>query len=205
MTQHYQMNKRYFAVRDNFGSGDDQNNLLFRPHIDDDGYLGTDFAVIETVESHPIKELGLDPNAPDGARGLRFLGPGNSIWNCQYPTYIVQDELDDHIDGNYLVYLEGDEGNGYPFVDVGLILGTLYLTLTDTTLTEEQVALINERLNYLITKIDEAGMTGEVTTINLIPPIVTPPEETPLPEDPEPVEDPEPTLPPEDTEEPTNP
>lgn len=207
MTQHYQINGRYVVVRDNFGSGDANDFVLYRPHIDNDGYLGSDIAVIDCVESHPLQQIGLDPNAPADAVGLRFMGAGDSLWACQYPTYLTQDSHDDHLDGDLLVTLDGETGNDYPFVDAGIVIGRLSALTLDTSLTEEDVTLINTHINFLLEKIEELGMTGQVNIIQPTPPLVVTPEEPPVEEPP--VETPPPTetepVEEEPGDEPTNP
>lgn len=164
MSEHFTLGYRYLAIRENFTAADGSDRLLHRPEVDT--LDSVDVVLVDCVESHPLVIGGFDPNAPEGYYGHRFMGPGDSIWDCQYPTYQAVSDTDDAVPGDVLVRQASPTVDPQPYVHVGYVIGQLQARAIVQDAPPEEVQALNDYISYLYGLIYDQGMGGKVTIIN---------------------------------------
>lgn len=164
MSEHFALGYRYLAIRETFTTADGSNRLLHRPEVDT--LDNVDFVIVDCVESHPLVIGGFDPNAPEGYYGHRFLGQGDSIWDCQYPTYQAATDTDDAVPGDVLVHQAAPVADPQPYVHVGYVIGQLQARAMNMDTPQEDVQALNDYISSLYDLIYQQGMSGKVAIIN---------------------------------------
>ena len=163
MSEHFKLGSRCLVIREQFTTADGSNRLIYRPEVDT--LDSVDLAVVDCVESHPLVIGGFDPNAPEGYYGHRFLGLGDSIWDCQFPTYVAATDTDDAVPGDVLVYQTTPTPDPQPYVHVGYVIGQLQARAMVMDAPPEEVQALNDHIGYLYDLINQQGLSGKIDVI----------------------------------------